>query len=158
MSTDQSAQGVSTEDANETAQWLDDCKTSSHPSVNKLVAHKLRTLVSERDALAVRVRELEAAIHGVIQWDARRNFPIPYKVRDPLRAALTTSERPAMNERETEGWKEAAIAWSVCASIHETWAKGKDALYKTRHADFVRHADHARAALTTPESKPWTTT
>ena len=43
-----------------------------------------------------------------------------------------------------EGWKEAAIAWSVCASIHEQWAKGKDALYKTRHADFKRHAERAR--------------
>ena len=60
-----------------------------------------------------------------------------------------------MSERETEGWKEAAIAWSVCASIHETWAKGKDALYKTRHADFVRRADDARArALATPPSAP----
>lgn len=46
----------------------------------------------ERDALAVRVAELEAAIHGVLQWDEKRNFPIPYKVRDPLRAALTTPE------------------------------------------------------------------
>lgn len=44
-----------------------------------------------------------------------------------------------------EGWKEAAIAWTVCASIHEQWAKGKDALYKTRHADFERHANEARS-------------
>ena len=43
-----------------------------------------------------------------------------------------------------EGWKEAAIAWSVCQSVHQTWAKGKDALYKTRNADYVRHADKAR--------------
>jgi hypothetical protein len=32
----------------------------------------------------------------------------------------------------------------VCASIHETFAKGKDALYKTRHGDFVKHADDSR--------------
>ena len=43
-----------------------------------------------------------------------------------------------------EGWKEAAIAWTVCASVHEEWAKDKDALYKTRHADFERHAEDAR--------------
>jgi hypothetical protein len=44
----------------------------------------------------------------------------------------------------TDGWLEAAIAWEVCASIHEKYAKGKDALYKTRHADFVAHAKEAR--------------
>lgn len=43
-----------------------------------------------------------------------------------------------------EGWKEAAVAWEVCASIHEKWAKGKDALYTTRHSDFIRHAENAR--------------
>lgn len=46
------------------------------------------------------------------------------------------------------GWKEAAIAWEVCGSIHEKWAKGKDALYSTRHADFVKHATAARERLT----------
>lgn len=43
-----------------------------------------------------------------------------------------------------DGWKEATIAWEVCASIHRTWANGKDALYSTRQADFVRHAEDAR--------------
>jgi len=40
----------------------------------------------------------------------------------------------------------------VCASIHETWAKGKDALFTTRHGDFERHAEDARQrhALLTP--------
>lgn len=51
-------------------------------------------------------------------------------------------------KRSYAGWKEAAIAWSVCASIHEKWAKGKDALYSTRHADFEKHADDARLIVT----------
>lgn len=42
------------------------------------------------------------------------------------------------------GWLEAAIAWEVCASIHETFAKRKDALYTTRHGDFVAHAEESR--------------
>ena len=45
------------------------------------------------------------------------------------------------------GWIEAAIAWEVCASIHESYAKGKDPFYSTRHADFVRHAEDARAQI-----------
>ena len=46
-----------------------------------------------------------------------------------------------------EGWKEAAIAWEVCASIHREYAEGKDALFKTRQQDFVRHAKAAREAM-----------
>ena len=53
-----------------------------------------------------------------------------------------------LRESEQEGWKEAAIAWEVCASIHEKWAKRKDALYSTRHADFEKHAADARQKLT----------
>ena len=45
---------------------------------------------------------------------------------------------------DRDGWKEAAIAWEVCASIHREYAKGKDGLFKTRQADFVRHAEEAR--------------
>ena len=44
----------------------------------------------------------------------------------------------------TNGWLEAAIAWEVCASIHEKFAKGKDAFYTTRHGDFVKHAEDSR--------------
>jgi hypothetical protein len=32
----------------------------------------------------------------------------------------------------------------VCASIHQTYAKGKDGLFTTRQADFIKHADDAR--------------
>lgn len=45
------------------------------------------------------------------------------------------------------GWKEATIAWSVCASIHREYGKRRDALYTTRQADFLKHETDARAAL-----------
>ena len=41
-------------------------------------------------------------------------------------------------------WLEAAVAWEVCASIHERYAKGKDAMYSTRRKDFLKHAEDAR--------------
>lgn len=47
----------------------------------------------------------------------------------------------------SEGWKEASIAWSVCQSIHEKYAKGKDPLYTTRNNHFIKHAEHCRRML-----------
>lgn len=52
-----------------------------------------------------------------------------------------------------EGMKEAAIAWTVCASIHREYAKGRDPLFKTRQADFVKAADKARADALSPQAK-----
>ncbi len=49
-----------------------------------------------------------------------------------------------------EGMKEAAIAWTVCASIHREYAKRRDPLFKTRQADFVKAADKARADALSP--------
>ena len=46
--------------------------------------------------------------------------------------------------KETAGWLEAAIAWEVCASLHRKFCKGKDALFSTGQADYVRHAEDAR--------------
>lgn len=55
---------------------------------------------AENDAL-LRARATEAerklveaveAVKGVIEWDKRRGFPIPYKVRDPLHAFLSSKE------------------------------------------------------------------
>ena len=57
-----------------------------------------------------------------------------------------------LRESEQSGWKEAAIAWEVCGSIHEAFAKKKDVIYSTRHSDFERHAEDARRMLST-ESK-----
>lgn len=42
------------------------------------------------------------------------------------------------------GWLAAAQAWDVCASIHATYAKGRDGVFKTRQRDFVNHAHAAR--------------
>lgn len=43
------------------------------------------------------------------------------------------------------GWLEAAVAWEVCGSIHRTYAKGKDAFFKTRQSDYVHHAEDCRS-------------
>ena len=54
-----------------------------------------------------------------------------------------------------DGWKEAAIAWEVCASIHREYGKGKDPFFNTRQGDFVKHANDARAMLAkATEAKP----
>lgn len=62
-------------------------------------------------------------------------------VRNLMRHYSAVKDVPSTS---TCGWKEAAIAWTVCASIHNQWAKGKDALFTTRQADFNKHADDAR--------------
>ena len=54
-----------------------------------------------------------------------------------------------------DGWKEAVIAWEVCASIHREYGKGKDPFFNTRQGDFVKHANDARAMLAkATEAKP----
>ena len=56
------------------------------------------------------------------------------------------SWKEALQSQTTNtGWKEAAIAWEVCASIHRQYCKGKDPLFTTRQDDFVKHAADARA-------------
>lgn len=45
---------------------------------------------------------------------------------------------------EHDGYKEAAIAWAVCASIHREYAKGRDPLYTTRQADYMKAHEAAR--------------
>jgi len=61
---------------------------------------------------------------------------------------MTTDKRPphtdALQSQDREGWKEATIAWEVCASLHREYCKGKDPFYKTRQADFVKHTEASR--------------
>lgn len=50
-----------------------------------------------------------------------------------------------MTDEAYAGWKEATIAWAVCASLHREYCKGKDPFFKTRQADFIKHENEARA-------------
>lgn len=52
-----------------------------------------------------------------------------------------------MTDKELEliGWSEAARAWSVCASVHRSYCKGRDPFFTTRQADFTAHELDARA-------------
>ena len=65
--------------------------------------------------------------------------------------ARVTGAQPAPSV--PNGWKEAAIAWEVCASIHREYGKGKDPFFNTRQGDFVKHANDARAMLATRKEK-----
>lgn len=66
---------------------------------------------------------------------------------------LAAAELPAAANGTTAlgalamGWRNAAAAWEVCASIHRTYAKKTDALFTTRQQDFLRHAADARAKV-----------
>jgi hypothetical protein len=57
-----------------------------------------------------------------------------------------TAELEAMRGIAYDRAKEAAIAWSVCHSIHQKYCKGRDPFYTTRAADFARDEVAARAA------------
>lgn len=74
-------------------------------------------------------------------WNRRSDVALRIKVEEHQ---CCTEELLEARESRQEGWKEAAIAWEVCSSIHEKYAKGKDALYSTRHSDFEKHAEDAR--------------
>ena len=54
----------------------------------------------------------------------------------------------------SDGWKEAAIAWQVCASIHEKYGK-RDPFYTTRRGDFLKHGDKALAMYRSGTGDEW---
>ena len=81
------------------------------------------------------------------QWERSSEFED--WLLDQERAA--TAPAPA---EVPEGWKEATIAWEVCASIHREYAEKKDPFFTTRQADFIRHAEAARAAMLAAAPSP----
>lgn len=98
------------------SRWHDTVQTKGNPAVN-VTPEKLR------------------------EWAAE---PMKGTPMVPVHQA-TLLELADRLERQQRGWLEAAVAWSVCASIHRTYAKGRDALFTTRQADYVRHEKDARA-------------
>lgn len=49
-----------------------------------------------------------------------------------------------MKDELTKAWKEAAVAWSCCASIHNEFAKKRDTLFTIRQKDFVQRKENAQ--------------
>ena len=76
------------------------------------------------------------------------------KARDEAWARKQAQEPERLSNAPDNGWLEAAIAWEVCASLHREYAKGKDALFTTRQADFVKHANNARTIAAEPVDEP----
>lgn len=65
---------------------------------------------------------------------------------DQTAAQPVTQVRPRYFS--TNGWLEAAVAWETCASIHQKFAGGRDALFSTRRKDFLSHAEDSRRLAT----------
>ena len=107
-----------------------------------LTSAKLDACMASRDALRDWAQECRDQVLYLL---AQRDDELG-RLADGFGQASVALLRELLAEPqgEPDGWLEAAVAWEVCASIHQTWAKGKDALFTTRHADFVRHADDAR--------------
>ena len=88
-------------------------------------------------------RTLLTALQWVMLGDEAT--PDPDAMAEIMKALAETEAR--FRPLVEAGWKEATIAWSVCASIHREYGKRRDALYTTRQADFLKHETDARAAL-----------
>ncbi len=114
---------------------------------------EIRSLIDQITAQNNQNESLEAEIMALRQQLAAEIMGLEIALRIKTEEHKCCSEDlMKLRESEQSGWKEAAIAWEVCGSIHEAFAKKKDAMYSTRHSDFERHAEDARRMLST-ESK-----
>ena len=99
--------------------------------------------------------EAETLVGTLIACVNEAHAAVSYEWRDSCwKAADAAKERVVLaltgaqpSPSVPNGWKEAAIAWEVCASIHREYGKGKDPFFNTRQGDFVKHANDARAML-----------
>ncbi len=105
--------------------------------------------ISEAQNIATKMNEIESMRQQLAAEIMRLEIALRIKTEEHK---CCSEDLMKLRESEQSGWKEAAIAWEVCGSIHEAFAKKKDALYSTRHSDFERHAEDARRMLST-ESK-----
>lgn len=101
------------------------------------------------DDLLSEARAAVAAIKRVLGLDESQSGAYGLAAADMPAAANGTTAKGAL----LMGWRNAAVAWDVCASIHRAYGKGRDALFTTRQQDYLRHAADARAKyLAIPES------
>lgn len=114
-------------------------------SANVLIAEQNK-LGKERQEWALHTNEVIRSLNQQLAAEIMR-FEIALRIKTEEHKCYS-EDLMKLRESEQSGWKEAAIAWEVCGSIHEKFAKGKDALYSTRHADFEKHAEDARRKLT----------
>lgn len=95
----------------------------------------------------------EAIPDGVRLTALARAVPMLLDAVEAARRAHLLRAAPAVPDghlsEAQQGWKEATIAWSVCASLHRQYGKGKDPLFTTRQADFVKHENDARSKYVT---------
>ena len=118
-------------------------------SANVLIAEQNK-LAKERQEWALHTNEVIRSLNQQLAAETMR-LEIALRIKTEEHKCCS-EDLMKLRESEQSGWKEAAIAWEVCRSIHEAFAKKKDALYSTRHSDFERHAEDARRMLST-ESK-----
>ena len=86
--------GLTNPEAREVLDMIDAATVAlAHPaeSAETVVKESLTTGSAEAGAVPAERTALIAAhnaIEGLLAWDAKRNFPVPYRVRDPLREVL----------------------------------------------------------------------
>ena len=49
-----------------------------------------------------------------------------------------------MTDEQLEGWRRAALAWEVCASLHLSFCKKTDPFFQTRQTGLAKRAKDAR--------------
>jgi len=79
-----------------------------------------------------------------VQTPDGKSISVPWHYREDGYKELRLYTSSLSSTPADAGWKEAAIAWNMCASIHLQYCKGKDPFFTTRQADFIKHIADAR--------------
>jgi hypothetical protein len=98
-----------------------------------------RQLAEEKSLTESLFADVEKKQLEICDLKQRRSAAAVRAARDYLEIVDEVNYRGERIAALEGGWNEASLAWSVCASVHEKWAKGKDALFTTRQADYQRH-------------------
>jgi len=110
---------------------------------NEPVALRPVSYANPQDILDYRnsymVREVKTNFHTVPLWTQDQ---VDVLINQAV--TITAAEYAKLKEDAENGWKESVIAWTVSASIHKEYAKGKDPFYSTRQNDFIKSENTCR--------------